>query len=322
MTTILLPGRGKMSSPASKGQIILGTHTAYADTADSATFITGIGGKTSASVLLQYSNAQNTSWSTQLDNYAQSGAWSSWPGPKCYSIAGQIAGTPLTWTDVTSGANDSYFNTALTYLHNNGIKFLRPMWEFNQTDASYPWGVRNNDTSGNQAGFIAVHQHIVDLAEAIAPGYFTYIWNFSNGVNSPLADAFTNYYPGDAYVDIVGMDIYVHTPSAWPGDATFLSDLQTGNDPNWNDMVTFANAHGKALAVPEFGMQPTSSTSPGDDATSCTNVCNLASSAAGTGATVYFWPYNGGNTFATSYPNSYAALQTWVAAQVAAGYIA
>ncbi|HVB50136.1 MAG TPA: glycosyl hydrolase [Acidimicrobiales bacterium] len=63
---------------------------------------------------------------------------------------------------------------------------------------------------------------------------------------------YANYYPGNAYVDIVGLDFYdiscmtPTTPVPW----TQLSNLPAG----LVSFETFANEHGKPLSFPEWGL--------------------------------------------------------------------
>ncbi len=252
---VLRRAKGNLGQAAQAvGQIILGTHTGFADYSGASTFITNIGGTVANSVLRQYSNAQDATWATQLNNWNQGGNfWNHWPGLKSYNMALQITATPRLWTDVTAGVADTAMNTAFTGLAGAGVDIIPLGWEFNDITTSYPWAVRGSDTPGDQAGFVAAYQYVHGLANAIAPGFFKFWWNAANGVNQPLADIFTNYYPGDAYVDAIGLDIYNHYPGNWPGDAAFLTALTTGNDPNWNDTLAFCIAHGKDLVVPEFG---------------------------------------------------------------------
>ena len=71
------------------------------------------------------------------------------------------------------------------------------------------------------------------------------------GRNIPLAD----YYPGDAFVDIIGIDTY----DALPGNPTYASPgarwtALYAQPSGLGQVMTFAQAHGKPLRVPEWGL--------------------------------------------------------------------
>ena len=64
----------------------------------------------------------------------------------------------------------------------------------------------------------------------------------------------TNCYPGDDYVDIIGIDNYDHYP--WSSSEAVFNRAAT--DPEgltW--LYTFARAHGKPFSVGEWGVVPT-----------------------------------------------------------------
>lgn len=74
---------------------------------------------------------------------------------------------------------------------------------------------------------------------------FLYAWSPDGPVTS--AEAYAMRYPGDAYVDIVGVDMYHRDPA--PSD-TFLASL----DETLSVIGAFAAAHDKILAVTETGI--------------------------------------------------------------------
>jgi hypothetical protein len=315
-----------LPTPAPTGLITLGGYTGYDDEAGEAAFITAIGGNPAKSVLVDYSNSTQTTWPLQIGNYSGLVNYLTWPGTKCWSFAIAISGDPLDWASILSGSVDTYLNAQFTWAFANNVPIMKPAWEFNLPTASTPWGVGGADTTGNRAGFIAVWRYLWNLAEAIAPGFFIWWWNPTIGLatNTPLTGILTNYYPGDAYVDGVGADIYNSYPPSdvWPGDATWLTDMTTGNDPNWNELVAFCGAHNKDLIIPEWAPWPFSNTpgqpsSPGDDATFVNNMFTLFIAAARSGINVFALPYNGGVNWPVNYPLAYAALQANVAACVA-----
>lgn len=106
---------------------------------------------------------------------------------------------------------------------------------------------------GGPADFIAAYRHVVSIFNA--QGATNVRWTlqmtaYSFRVKATDRRAVAKWYPGDAYVDIVGGDGYNwgscdgHS-GAWLSFASFT-------DP----VVAFARAHGKKASLPEFGSVP------------------------------------------------------------------
>ena len=125
----------------------------------------------------------------------------------------------------------------------SGRTIIRLGWELNGN--WYAWSAKN------PAQFAACWRHVQRAAESTAPA-LRWDWNVNRGP-SPLGIDARRAYPGDAYVDIVGVDSY----DGWPG-------VRTARD--WNEHLkgayglkfwaNFARAHGKKLSVPEWGVYP------------------------------------------------------------------
>jgi len=86
--------------------------------------------------------------------------------------------------------------------------FLRYLWEFNDNDtANGRTGCIDpaTDVGGyfSAPEFIAAYQHIHNVMLARGATNIAWIWNPGGGGTNGLP-----YYPGDAYVDWVGMDVY------------------------------------------------------------------------------------------------------------------
>lgn len=318
-----------------KGQIILMDRTDYGDAGfEDDTFIESIGGNTANSVALEYLNqGQWGGWpgTTTTDVFTATGGWTDfllWPGQKCVAIPLQVAGPttlspdptlpggPLLWTDILSGAVDSYWNSFFTYCKSNGIRIFRPGWEFNGN--WYPWGLLGNETNSNMANFCAVWIYLWNLANAIAPGYFIWWWNltalpFTNDVNFVPGGPC---YPGDKYVDGIGFDLYNNANGygSFPGDNVMQSNLVSGNQPNWTTMVNYAASHNKSLVIPEWGLNGGSAPSNGDDTAFIQYTWNLFLAAATTyNLQVYVGPWNNeGRNPISGYPASLALLTSLV----------
>ncbi|MGQ0433012.1 MAG: DUF4082 domain-containing protein [Microthrixaceae bacterium] len=120
---------------------------------------------------------------------------------------------------------------------------LRLGWEFN--GKFYPWAA-----GGKEAEFVAYWRRIVATLRTVPNQRFLFDWTPLAGNAGADVEAA---YPGDAFVDIVGLDAYdISTVSA------------ANREARWNDQVTrryglawhrdFARAHGKPMSFPEWGV--------------------------------------------------------------------
>jgi hypothetical protein len=127
-----------------------------------------------------------------------------------------------------------------------GDAILRLGWEFNGS-----WYPRDAGTAGDAANFAGFWRQIVTTMRAVPGAAFTFLWNADAASTTSYAP--DQAYPGDAYVDYVGVDLYdscgcsPHTPpSAW---SDHLSE-QWGL--NW--LAAFASAHNKPIGIPEWSV--------------------------------------------------------------------
>lgn len=125
-----------------------------------------------------------------------------------------------------------------------GAIAIRIGWEFNLS--TQPWFAGD----GKQATYIAVFQRIVGIFRGVS-NRFRFDW-CPNVQAQQMADP-TAAYPGDAYVDVIGMDCYwtngVDT-SAGSGLSFFNFIRDTAYGLQWQ--VDFAAAHGKPAALTEW----------------------------------------------------------------------
>ena len=121
-----------------------------------------------------------------------------------------------------------------------GKSIIRLGWEFNGN--WYVWQAKQPTV------WAKCWQQVVTSARSTAPG-LQWDWNVNRGVSSGLADP-TQAYPGNSYVDIVGVDSY----DWWPAATTAAGwQSQLNGKQGLNYWLTFAEAHGKPLSVPEWG---------------------------------------------------------------------
>ena len=152
-----------------------------------------------------------------------------------------------TMTLGAAGRYDAEFATlAKTLVHyGQGDAILRVGWEFNGT--WYPWSVTNRTEA---AHFVGYFHDIVTSMRTVPGAEFRFVWNATSGPE-PLAASYS--YPGNAYVDYIGLDLYDQVwgipeePGlAWPRYVTEVDGLQ------W--LASFASSHQKAAVIPEWGL--------------------------------------------------------------------
>jgi hypothetical protein len=162
-----------------------------------------------------------------------------------------VAGVSL--AACAAGDYNSYWRQFGTTIASYGLgsSVIRLGWEFNGD--WYAW------QATSPATWAACWRQVVTSARATAPN-LQWDWNVNRGVSAGLADP-TLAYPGDAYVTTVGVDSY----DMWPGATTAAGwQAQLNGPQGLNYWLTFAKAHGKQLAVPEWGSVTTGG-SPGGD---------------------------------------------------------
>jgi len=119
-----------------------------------------------------------------------------------------------------TGAYDAYFKTLAQNLvtGGQGSSVIRLGWEFN--GGWFPWAA-----NGHAADFVTYWQHIVTAMRSVAGASFRFEWNPTRG-DMGVGDL-ANYYPGDTYVDIVGLDVYDTEWASYPGAQAEWQTMQT-----------------------------------------------------------------------------------------------
>ncbi len=158
---------------------------------------------------------------------------------------------------MANGAYDARFKKALKIINDNwGSKktiFLRFSHEFNGN--WYNWSV----TSANAEDFKRAfrHFHALVQSELVAKGKDAkVVWSPNDASKSNArAEAM---WPGDQYVDVVGVDSYDWWPHRDESNWTSALNARDSNgDPRGIELWRqFAQAHGKPLAFPEWGCDP------------------------------------------------------------------
>jgi hypothetical protein len=76
------------------------------------------------------------------------------------------------------------------------------------------------------------------------------VYPSTNGGPGSIAEA---YYPGDDYVDVIGVDCYSNAQWGPATSEDWWNQVRYGDGGNLSDMYRFATAHGKPEMVPEWG---------------------------------------------------------------------
>jgi hypothetical protein len=162
-------------------------------------------------------------------------------------------GKPWTLAGCASGAYDGQWATLGRLLVTSGVPTtrVRPGWEFNGT--WYRWSA-----AFQAANYRGCFQHVVTTMRAVPGAQFSFDWNPNLGAGTFPAE---NAYPGDAYVDVVGVDVYDLSWSWYPTpagvDPTRARELAWAwlarGDHGLVFWSAFARAHAKPLSVTEWG---------------------------------------------------------------------
>lgn len=164
--------------------------------------------------------------------------------PVIWSVPLTVTGTSL--EQVATGAYNSHFLQAAQALaqskpSSDGNIYVRVGWEFN--GSWMPWSAQ-----GHEAAFVQSYQNLVNTFRSVS-SEFKFVWDVNAGGSYDPSKA----YPGDKYVDVVGMDVYYtkEWDSADP-HAAFLNKVNQSYGLQWQQ--DFAAAHGKATAISEWGI--------------------------------------------------------------------
>lgn len=160
-----------------------------------------------------------------------------------FSVPLTVQGTSL--ADVAAGLHDnSFLNVARAMVASRwGGAVIRLGWEFN--GSWMPWAAGQDPAS-----YVGAYRHVVGLMRSVPGASFTFDWCCAWGPTEIVAESV---YPGDDVVDIIGMDIYGRYYAPADGDEAhdWNTSLTSVNGLNW--LVSFAQAHGKSLSLPEWG---------------------------------------------------------------------
>jgi hypothetical protein len=160
--------------------------------------------------------------------------------------AAQAGGSCFGLTQGATGAFDHYFSTVGANIVRAGFpaSVIRFGWEFNGD--WFPWSAQ-----GCASAYIKYFDHIVTTMRAVPGSHFTFEWNATWGDLG--VGNLSQYYPGNKYVDDIGLDVYDVDKTTYPGaKAEFRRIVTQRYGLNW--LVAFGATHHKAIVLPEWGL--------------------------------------------------------------------
>jgi Glycosyl hydrolase family 26 len=187
----------------------------------------------------------SSSWSTIADPTWAASAWSKSPYRVVYSVP-IIPDSGGTLKEGAAGSYNVHFRRLAETLVRlgQGNAVLRLGWEFNGEWMRW-------STKYGPGLYAAYWRQIVHTMRSVAGARFEFDWCVSIGHSEGVEAA----YPGDGFVDYIGMDAY----DTWWNEAERVDVAR-----RWQGMVEqpgglrwhrdFARAHGKPMTYPEWGL--------------------------------------------------------------------
>ena len=172
-------------------------------------------------------------------------SWEPWdPGSKPHNIKNPADSPDWSLGTIISGKHDAYIRSWARGIKGlGGPVMLRPMHEMN--GVWYPWSGMAN---GNKPGeFVAAWRHVHDIFDSVGATNVTWVWSV-NQLSKPdrRDNAYSVYYPGDAYVDWVSISGFNWGPSSAAAHlGTFDEIFTTG--------LTYLKTTGKPIVIGECG---------------------------------------------------------------------
>jgi hypothetical protein len=180
-----------------------------------------------------------------------------WPGRLLISapLFPENAGASL--TTCATGAYDANWRTFGNTLNSSGRQnsIIRLGWQANGD--WFQWAATN------AAAYRSCWQHVADAIRSTANPDPVLDWTINAHYSQePPSHNPADIYPGDQWVDSIGIDSYDHYPPS-PTLAAFNAQAQAVGGITW--LYNFARAHGKQFGVGEWGVAPGSGQNGGGD---------------------------------------------------------
>jgi len=189
----------------------------------------------------------------------------------------------------TQAQSESIANTLVAAGQSHAI--IRVMWEFNNNLSGWfqNW---NQLTLPTAASFTSAFDTVVAGFRAVSPN-FQIMWNPNGGTGNTNGVSWQSEYPGNSEVNIIGVDQYDYS----------------GYAANIQAAVSFAQAQGLPVAIPEWGLNGS------DDPSYINGVASIVNNPANDFDVQAYFSYAGSiNSDITQFPQSAAAFRADFAA--------
>ncbi len=204
MLSLTLVGLGAASAPAASASIQLGVYNREAPgSTQKLDEYTNLVGHAPSIVMWYRGLDQPLMYSSEMSNLAARGAT-----PMVSLEPVDINGTDIPLSQIAAGNYDSYLHKAAAVAKGWGSRLvIRFAYEMNLSpEAGIPWGGGRGAFSGNSAAdYIAAWRHVVSIFRADGASNAEFVWapNIDDG-----GIPFSQYFPGEEWVDDVGLDGY------------------------------------------------------------------------------------------------------------------
>ncbi|MCL9759646.1 endoglucanase [Frankia sp. AiPa1] len=197
------------------------------------------------------------SWGAIVDPSFAEQNFAGWPGRLLISVPAFPENTGSSLAACATGAYDSYWRTFGNTLNSTGRQnsIIRIAWQANGN--WFQWAAYDANS------YVGCWRHIATAIRATANPDPILDWTINAHYSQlPPSHNPLDLYPGDAYVDSIGIDSYDHYPSS-PTLAAFNAQANAVGGLTW--LYNFARTHGKNFGVGEWGVAPGSGVNGGGD---------------------------------------------------------
>ncbi|WP_437972050.1 glycosyl hydrolase [Sorangium sp. So ce260] len=143
------------------------------------------------------------------------------------------------------GEYDDHWRTlgATLVAHDRARSIIRLAWQFNGNDVAW--------SASDPVAWVSCYRHVVTAVREAAPEAL-FDWSRSaHGTQNPASGDASEAYPGDEYVDVIGIDTFDMTPSS-PDEAAWTQ--QCNGPDGLCAVIEFARAHGKRVGVGQWAV--------------------------------------------------------------------
>jgi Glycosyl hydrolase family 26 len=184
-------------------------------------------------------------WDSLASPTAWARAWSESPYRVVYSVPLVVESGGSLREGASGAYNDHFARLGRTLIeHGEEDAVLRLGWEFNGDWMT--WTAKDDP-----AAFAEYWRHIVRTMRALPGSAFTFDWCPAAGPSAMRAELA---YPGNEYVDYIGLDAYdvVSASGVTDADRRWQEVLERPYGLQWHR--EFAREHGKPMTYPEWGV--------------------------------------------------------------------